>query len=296
MRRCTRRRRRQDFPFNESGVVNKTVLDARVVEYDTTPETQAASTVTVSGGRLKRSATHAQAGADVDTAASVTHAAGLGWEIFVVGPGGDLHMASHKIGKFHHSSLLGGGSVAMAGELQVNGGVVTTMSNKSGHYSPTAQAFIRFLKVLEAQGLPLGFNVQGFGVPGGSTARQWVDQVNLQEATGAPVPVGGVKAPERLDVETAWESYIADGKNPMKYCTDSVTDGGLGWRVSLTHGGFEEPVAALVGPPTWARLSHDAVRAALEAKWGPPKKRIRKKVDDPLAPPHSDQIDQLRWQ
>jgi len=259
--------RREDVVIADDGTLDAAALAARLVVYDLTPDAQAKSTVTVSGGKLKRSATYATPNADVDTSASVTHHSGNGWEIFVVSPSGELHMASHKIGKFHHSSLLGGGTVSMAGELKVAGGVIDTMTNKSGHYSPSAEAFAHFLKTIYQQGMLLTFKVAGFGVPPGQTAGQWLTSLDTAEDAGTTG--AGTKQPERLDVQTAWESYVADGKDPMKFFTDPAP-GGLGWRVGA--GSFEKPIGA-----GWVKVTHVEAREALETKWGPAKKKVRKK-------------------
>jgi hypothetical protein len=169
--------RREELPIDASGNLDPALLDARRVQYDTTPEQQAASEVTVSGSGLKRSASHAsQPGGPVDTSGSVTHFKGNGYEIFVVGTGGDIHMASHKIAKFHHSSLLAGGDVSMAGEMKVHGGVIKEMSNKSGHYRPNKNQFHHFLEELRNRGLSLDFPVSGFGIADGLTGTQLVDQ------------------------------------------------------------------------------------------------------------------------
>lgn len=282
--------RRSDIVVTDDGTLDTAALAARRVEYDD-PNAQAASDVTIAGGKLKRSATHAVPNADVDTAGSVSFHSGNGWEVFVVGGGGDLHMASHKIGKFHHSSLLAGGAVSFAGELKVAGGKVAVMSNKSGHYRPTVDHFLHYLKTIRAQGLPLDFQVVRMGeVPDVKTAAQLVDEVDVAEDTNAPQVMSVTKdqagsdvrtplrQPERADVEVAWNSYKAAGHDPMKYLIDPPP-AGLGWR--MRPGGFEKEIgAAIAGPAVWESVSHDDVRLAMEAKWGPPQKVVRKRHDD----------------
>ena len=113
----------QDIAIDAQGNLDMSAVATRLVKYDETPESQGKTLVTISGSKLKRSATHTTPNADVDTKDSVTQHSGKGWEIFVVGAGGDIHMASHKIGAYHHSSLLGGAPVSMAGEMKITGGV-----------------------------------------------------------------------------------------------------------------------------------------------------------------------------
>jgi hypothetical protein len=123
---------------------------------------QARTRVEFRGGLLHRSDAHAQPG-KVDTADSVTFLSGVGYEIFVADSSNNVHMASHKIGKYHHSSLLAGSTVSMAGEMRVVDGKIKYMSNKSGHYMPSMESFIQFLNFLEKDGIDLDFPVYSFG-------------------------------------------------------------------------------------------------------------------------------------
>jgi hypothetical protein len=157
--------KRQDIPIDDKDDLGN--LDDRKVEYDETPEQQEQSRIEISGGKLKRSG-----GEPVDTSKSSTWFSGNGVEIFVVGPKGDIHMASHKIGKYHHSSLLAGTNVSMGGELKVTGGTIDWVSAKSGHYAPSMENLVQFLHYLEKDGVPLTFTINGgFGaIPTGVTA------------------------------------------------------------------------------------------------------------------------------
>ncbi|MFM2376055.1 MAG: hypothetical protein RLZZ165_1152 [Bacteroidota bacterium] len=162
--------RLQDIPIDDHGNIDPVRLNARLVEYDTTAESQDKTKVGISGGALTRSATHPSApGAAVDTTNSVTQHTGKGWEIFVMGPSGNLHMASHKIGKYHHSSLLGGGAVAGAGTIKAVGGQITHLNDKSGHYRPSKQQTIQVCHMLKKQGVDLStvnVNANGYNGPG----------------------------------------------------------------------------------------------------------------------------------
>jgi len=149
------------------GDVDEAALRARAVTYDEGADAQARTKVTVGGGRLVRNDPPHNTGQPVDTAESVTFFSGLGREIFVVSPDGAIHMSSHKIGQYHHSSLLAAGGVVMAGEMAVTGGTITAMSNKSGHYEPTARQFRQFLRRLKREGVALTFPITGWGVKDG---------------------------------------------------------------------------------------------------------------------------------
>jgi len=61
----------------------------------------------------------------------------------------------HAANDFHHSSLIGGGPVAFAGEFTVTGGVVTWVSNRSGHYPNPASHLARALHSLRRQGVTI---------------------------------------------------------------------------------------------------------------------------------------------
>jgi hypothetical protein len=148
--------RKQDVDktaVTDKGDFDPSALAGRLVEYDA-PTMQKKSKITVTGGKLIRAN-----GNPVDTADSVTFQKGLGWEIFVMSPTGDIHMESHKIGKYHHSSLLAGADVASAGMMQVENGDIRELSNHSGHYAPGVEHVRQILQRLSKQGVPLTFNL-----------------------------------------------------------------------------------------------------------------------------------------
>ena len=89
-----------------------------------------------------------------DTAKCVTAHSGCGRAIFVMDEQGQIFASTYQeVAKFHHSSLVGGQPVTGAGELVVENGVVKVISNKSGHYRPSAEMNEQVLKALEAQGV-----------------------------------------------------------------------------------------------------------------------------------------------
>jgi hypothetical protein len=85
---------------------------------------------------LKVGGSVTQGGKPYDTSAMYSKFKGDGFAIYVMGKDGRFYSTSHKIGLFHHSSFLGGGDVAGAGEIKVVGGTVQYITNKSGHYWP----------------------------------------------------------------------------------------------------------------------------------------------------------------
>jgi hypothetical protein len=274
---------REEIVVDANGILDLAALAGRLVIYDTTVPAQTASLVTYAGNALTRHATHAtQPGQPVDTTGSVTHQSGNGWEIFVVGEAGDLHMASHKIGKFHHSSLLAGRRVAMAGEMRVHGGGIVEMTNKSGHYAPDERHFTRFLRQLQSAGNALNFTVSGFS---GGHSGAAATPIPSQLASAWMAGVHGGQQPELLDTKTVYEAFVYAGHDPDAYLF-GVPPAGLGWRfnnaVPDTH--RERPD----GAGGWIPVTHDEVRTALEAHWGPAQKRTRKKRPGP--------VDDIRWE
>ena len=148
---------REEIDVRDDGTLaDPNALKERKVEYDTDADAQAKTLVTFRGGKLHRSEASGIPG-PADTQDGVTHFSGAGWEIFVVSTDNEIHMASHKIGKYHHSSLLGGKEIAMAGELKVEAGKIVRMSAKSGHYKPSRSSCAQFLHWLEKDGIPLDF-------------------------------------------------------------------------------------------------------------------------------------------
>ncbi|MFC6342238.1 hypothetical protein ACFP8W_09635, partial [Nocardioides hankookensis] len=198
--------RREELPIDADGTMHD--VSQRVVEYDEGDAAQEYSTVLVGGKKLWR---HDKK-TTVDTAASVTHQTGLGAEIFVVGMNNEIHMASHKIGKFHHSSLLGGKPVAMAGEMAVTDGKIDWMSNKSGHYWPTLPQFLQFLYHLSQDEVPLDFPVRSMvtegAFPPGTTAQQFLDGV---DSTGKPDPKQGH---DHVKTQTMLQAWIKEITKP----------------------------------------------------------------------------------
>jgi hypothetical protein len=80
---------------------------------------------------------------------------GRGFAIYVMDKGGRIFAAMHKVGIFHHSSFLAGGSVAGAGEIKVDHGTIKSITNKSGHYRPTAEEMLQVFRELRSRGVSL---------------------------------------------------------------------------------------------------------------------------------------------
>ena len=136
-------------------------LTARGVRRDTDAERRL-SEVSVQGGRLVRAARNR-----VDTSNSVTWFKGLGWEIFVLSHQGQLHMASHLVGRRHHSSLLGlhatsathARDAASAGEILVRDGKIAQLSTKTGHYAAGQNQLLQIVHFLSKKGADLSGTV-----------------------------------------------------------------------------------------------------------------------------------------
>ena len=140
-----RRLRKDDLPPAVRRVKHPTV------EYIRSPEERAQFRLTVKGGALFRGAETTP----FSTHGMSTYHSGVGWCIFVVSPGGEFYVATHRLSEFHHSSILAGSAAAAAGEMQVENGMLRTISNKSGHYQPGPRALAWALEKLQAMGVDL---------------------------------------------------------------------------------------------------------------------------------------------
>ena len=170
--------RLQDVNVDIQGNLAPDALKDRLVEYDTTPEAQQKTLVNISGTLTRSDSKNTP----VDTGESVTFQTGKGWEIFVMSPSGELHMASHKIGKYHHSSLLAGGPTSAAGSIKASGGKIQELNNKSGHYQPGPQQMRQALHRFHSAGVSLDFNlaILGAGAFNGK-ASTFMDQGGLND-------------------------------------------------------------------------------------------------------------------
>ncbi|KAL2649311.1 hypothetical protein R1flu_017439 [Riccia fluitans] len=130
------------------------------------PTQSATLKITVRGGLLYDSA-----GELFDTAGADLSHSNIPVAIFVVDSNGNLYASyQFKVFLFHHSTILAGASVASAGELQASKGVITFMSNLSGHYRPDATvAHLQLTEALYRQGyhkaipLPVGDEIVAMG-------------------------------------------------------------------------------------------------------------------------------------
>jgi len=86
-----------------------------------------------------------------------------GRAIFVMDENGNFYASnSHSVGSFHHSSIMAGKPVAAAGELDVTEGVITTISNRSGHYRPSHDHSMQAVKELREKGVDMRFVIIDF--------------------------------------------------------------------------------------------------------------------------------------
>jgi hypothetical protein len=97
-----------------------------------------------------------QAGVPFDTSKSTSKASGPGFAIFVMSDTGRFYAGSHKVGLFHHSSLLGGEDAACGGEMKATAGKLEHVTNKSGHYLPIPEHLQQALGELARGGVKLG--------------------------------------------------------------------------------------------------------------------------------------------
>lgn len=72
-----------------------------------------------------------------------------GLALFTIGLDEEMYVNSHVKYKIHHSSEFAGGEVISAGELRAESGVITELTNKSGHYSPKQREVMAMLRILK---------------------------------------------------------------------------------------------------------------------------------------------------
>jgi hypothetical protein len=124
----------------------------QTVVYDHALAAQDFTRVRFHGDKLYTDDAHTK---PLDTTRMVTANMGPGYAIYVMSDTGSIHVSSHSVGNRHHSSLLAGGNVAGAGELQVHAGTLKWISNKSGHYFPEVAHFLQTIQRLMKNGVPL---------------------------------------------------------------------------------------------------------------------------------------------
>ncbi|XP_027366518.1 IQ domain-containing protein IQM3-like [Abrus precatorius] len=101
----------------------------------------------VSEGRI----IHKQSGDFLDTKEGSEDAK---W-IFVMSTSKKLYAGKKKKGLFHHSSFLAGGATLAAGRLEVEHGILKSISAYSGHYRPTDDTLNTFSAYLKENGVNL---------------------------------------------------------------------------------------------------------------------------------------------
>lgn len=97
--------------------------------------------------------------------------------IFVVDLNGNFYVSNDSFeGVFHHSSLVAGESVWMAGKIRIANGRVVEVTNASGHYKPGVTSLLLFLNWLKQSGVKLeGSSVSITGVDKKNRARVKTD-------------------------------------------------------------------------------------------------------------------------
>jgi hypothetical protein len=116
-------------------------------------------------------------GVAIDTRAGVSFWGGKGSAIFVIGANGHMYLSNHQVvGKFHHSTLVAGGSILAGGEIYARQGKIIEIGDQSGHYRPQAWHMMQVLKLLEVSGINLRgikLRTQGF-LPGNRDAAEFL--------------------------------------------------------------------------------------------------------------------------
>jgi hypothetical protein len=98
-----------------------------------------------------------------DTRDSLIFTGDKGLAIYVMEENGNIYASKYQeVSVFHHSSLAQGKSVAAAGELTVERGVLKEMSDSSGHYQPTREFTDQAIQVFSETGVNMKDVVPNF--------------------------------------------------------------------------------------------------------------------------------------
>ena len=106
-------------------------------------------------GRVIDGKLYGAEGSALDTIGGKT-IGGTNRAIYVMDEAGEIYISRFQhIGKWHHSSLAGGKPVAGAGEMVIENGKLTFISNVSGHYQPNRFLMVQTLYELRKKGISL---------------------------------------------------------------------------------------------------------------------------------------------
>lgn len=149
-----------------------------------------------------------------------------GEHIFVVGPDNKLYAGKKARaqagvrGAFNHSSFFSGAPIKTAGSLKVSGGVITELSDLSGHYTPTPAMVVAAIRKLG----------------GGDTA--WLDKVQIVVG-GKPAGNGTAYLTGEAQVrQTATWSKYSHGPKTSAWAEGVLKDGDDGaWLVRANRTG-----------------------------------------------------------
>ncbi|WP_131794221.1 hypothetical protein [Fluoribacter gormanii] len=108
-----------------------------------TPAERAQKRVHIRDGKFKRN------GRDVDTSNMISHGK-RGFAAFTLNANGELSIFNHHgmADRVAHSSMNAGAPIVAAGEIEIKGGVLKTITTHSGHYHPSLFNVYRFLEHL----------------------------------------------------------------------------------------------------------------------------------------------------
>lgn len=113
---------------------------------------QAAYRLTLKDGKLYKAD-----GTLFDTSsASVAALSGKRRAIIIMDAEGNFYASTiHEAGRFNHATLARGQNVAFAGEIEARDGVITVITNQSGHYLPSTAFTLQAIESFRRQRIPL---------------------------------------------------------------------------------------------------------------------------------------------
>ncbi len=102
--------------------------------------------------------------------------------IIVLDEYGRMFAGESKLAEFHHSSFFAGEAVASAGSILIEKGVITAISNRSGHYIPDVEGLIRIFEALVVHDIDLPERMVFMGADGNPTTYILADLISRYKA------------------------------------------------------------------------------------------------------------------
>lgn len=258
--------------------------DLITTRYDKTPEKQARTKATIGAGGLLE-----------DASGQIVDSAELGEHGFVMSGAGDVHLfdqwdhkavsadgetvtesrvhpknvvfngdgstlSGQKAEVVHHTTPLGGAAVAGAGTITAERGILSKLTDQSGHYAPEGEYTHQAVAALAAQGAAME-----------------------RQVTTADGETGTKSMTVGLTGHKPWIADYNRGAKPGEQMKEGELE--LPYQAFLTSGGNEAQMRLKSTVGDWIKGTGGAANAGLKKTFSPAAKELRGENDDsdPLA-------------